>query len=73
MFVVDKYPKIKEMDIVIPPDLKEGFLTFNSSPLVRLKKLLNETEGVVDDSSEKFGLLRYQKDAKVLSYVNKRR
>ena len=65
LFVVDKYPKIKEMDFVIPPDLKEGFLTFNSSPLVRLKKLLNEIEGVVDDSAEKFGLLLYKKETKV--------
>ena len=65
LFVVDKYPKIKEMDFVISQDLKEGYSSFDSSPLVRLKKLLNETEGVVDDSSEKFGLLRYQKDAKV--------
>ena len=65
LFVVDKYPKIKEMDFVISQDLKEGYSSFDSSPLVRMKKLLNETEGVVDDSSEKFGLLRYQKCAKV--------
>lgn len=64
LFVVDKYPKIKEMDFVISQDLKEGFSSFDSSPLVRLKKLLNETEGVVDDSTEKFGLFRYQKETK---------
>ena len=65
LFVVDKYPKINDIDFVISQDLKEGFSSFDSSPLVRLKKLLNEIEGVVDDSSEKFGLLRYKKESQI--------
>ena len=64
-FVIDKYPKIKEIDFNIPAEsINAFFITFRSFPLVRLKNLLNELEGVVDESVEKFGLFRYQKGAK---------
>jgi hypothetical protein len=64
-FVIDKYPKIKESGFNVPAESNiEFFTTFRSFPLVRLKYLLNELEGVIEDSVEKFGLFQYQKNTK---------
>lgn len=55
-FVLDKYPKILEKDLNVGRDFVEE--SFNSDPLVRLNRMLNEIGGVVDQSSKKFGLFQ---------------
>ena len=69
ILTVMQNPDFKEGKLVADKELGLGakinqFFSFDTDPVMRLKRMLNEIDGTCDIDSDKFGLFKFDPDAK---------